>query len=149
MFWYKQAKEGWTEKDYRGDRNEPELFVIWWICFALISLAIVSSMSCLTCGNHLQGYDGSMSGVIIDVSDNDNVTWDATTVTVKSSTESSTYHVFCVNDEKTKKKLIELMGEAYLVKIFYRNNLIMWRWECNGGESIIYDVTTSDLYEEL
>jgi len=148
MLWYKQAKKCWTEKDYCGERNNPELLVVWWVCLVCTILIIISSMSCLACGNHLQGYDGSMSGVIIDVSNDDN-TWDATTVTIKSSTESSSYYTFCVNDEKTKETLVEFMGQNLPVIILYRNDLLMWRWECNGGESIIYDVFLADLYEEL
>jgi len=119
------------------DEGDSLLLFFWWIAAISIVAALLGSASCVSCDCRLEGYDGSMKAHIIDVEDVDFVTWDNTMALVKSSPEASTSWNFCVGDEAVKKDLLRAMNERIPVTIYYYNDFIMWRWECNGGVSII------------
>ena len=86
------------------------------------------------------GHDGSHAGIVTAVEYNSNILWPATLVYVKTGLKSRNETIYCVNDELLKKRLIELSKIGEFATIYYSNNPAMWKWECNGGKSIIYKV---------
>ena len=83
---------------------------------------------------------GSHTGVVTAVEYNSNLIWGANIVYFKTVRESSQEDRYCVNDENVKNQLIEAQKNKKEVTIYFKNNFIMWKWDCNGGESIIYKV---------
>ena len=83
---------------------------------------------------------GSHTGVVTAVEYNSNIIWDANIVYFKTVRESSQEDRYCVNDEDVKNQLIESQKNKKEVTIYFKNDFIMWKWQCNGGETIIYKV---------
>lgn len=114
--------------------------------FALLMVAIIVGLCIVTgtpfllasgCGG---GANGEHVGYVTSVEDMDFLTWDSTLVHFKTDTESTQEDTYCVNDNDVAAKLRALAEERSAVVILYRNDLVMWRWECNGGDSIIVGV---------
>ncbi len=89
---------------------------------------------------HFGASEGVHRGVITAVEYNSNVIWPATIVYIKTSAESTQEDKYCVNDETVKNQLLDLSKTRKESVIYYKNNFVMWKSECNGGESIIYKV---------
>lgn len=83
---------------------------------------------------------GSHTGVVTAVEYNSNIIWGANIVYFKTVRESSQEDRYCVNDEDVKNQLIEAQKDKKEVTIYFKNDFIMWKWQCNGGETIIYQV---------
>lgn len=84
--------------------------------------------------------NGAHTGVVTAVEYNSNLVWGANIVYFKTVRESSQEDLYCVNDENVKAQLIEAQKEKKEVTVYFKNNYLMWKWECNGGASIIYQV---------
>jgi len=83
---------------------------------------------------------GVHTGVVTAVEHNSNIIWGANIVYFKTVRESSQEDRYCVNDEAVMQQLIEAQKAKKEVTIYFQNNYIMWKWQCNGGETIIYKV---------
>ena len=83
---------------------------------------------------------GSHTGVVTAVEYTSNIIWGANLVYFKTVRESSQEDVYCVNDENVKNQLFEAQKNKKEVTIYFKNDFIMWKWQCNGGGSIIYKV---------
>lgn len=69
---------------------------------------------------------------------NSNLIWGLNIVYFQTIRASSQEDKYCVNDENVKNQLIKLQKDKKEITIYYKNNFALWKWECNGGESIIY-----------
>lgn len=83
---------------------------------------------------------GFHNGVVTAVEHNSNILWDSDLVYFKSDAQSTQEDRYCVNDEDLKNKLLRASNANQRVTIKYSNDFLLWVWECNGGESIIYAV---------
>ena len=83
---------------------------------------------------------GVHTGVVTAVEYNSNIIWGANIVYFKTVRESSQEDRYCVNDQTVKEQLIEAQKQKKEVTIYFKNNYVMWKWQCNGGETIIYKV---------
>ena len=83
---------------------------------------------------------GQHTGVVTAVEYNSNIIWGANLVYFKTNTESSQEDVYCVNDPNVKSQLQQYANNKQVVTIYYKNNFLFWKWECNGGSTIIYNV---------
>ena len=84
------------------------------------------------------GQDGQYRGYVVAVDDLTNLTWDSTVAFVKTSAQASKFDtVLCVTDPALRTVLFQAIATATPVLITFRNDLFLWRWECNGGESIV------------
>jgi len=84
--------------------------------------------------------NGIHTGFVTALEYNSNLIWEANLVYFKSERESSQEDTYCVNDEDVKKSLEKAQRDKKEVTIYYENNFFMWKWQCNGGLSIIYKV---------
>lgn len=97
----------------------------------------------IVCGfliNDIGGCKGQHTCYITTVEDAENLTWDSVLVWTKTDTAASNEDVFCVSDNDVRKKLEVAARDKKLVILKYKNDFILWRWECNGGTSIIVDI---------
>jgi len=69
-----------------------------------------------------------------------NLIWGSNLVYFKTSITSGQEDRYCVNDEAVKQQLVEFSRNHEEVTVYYSNDVIMWKWDCNGGDSIIYKV---------
>lgn len=86
------------------------------------------------------GSKGHHTCYITSVEDAVNVTWDSTLVYTKTDPQASNEDKFCVVDGKVREQLDLAAKKRTRVTIHYENDLVLWRWECNGGTSIIVGV---------
>ena len=84
--------------------------------------------------------EGVHRGVVTAVEYNSNVFWPATLVYFKTSIESTQEDRYCANDETVKEQLWEFSRNRKEAVIYYKNAFVMWKSQCNKGESIIYRV---------
>jgi len=94
--------------------------------------------------NSLGGTVGQHTGVVTAIEYNNNFLWDANIVYFKSSDQSTQEDRYCVKDEEVINKLRGYSQNKEIVTIFFQNDFILWRWECNGGISIIDKVEIQD-----
>lgn len=90
--------------------------------------------------NNIGASDGQHNGVVTAVEFNKNILWDSTLVYFKTDAQSTQEDIYCVNDQNLKLKLEKYSNERTRVTIKYQNPFLLWRAQCNGGNSIIYDV---------
>lgn len=83
---------------------------------------------------------GQHTGVITAVEHNNNIIFDANLVYFKSSEESTQEDIYCVNDYDVLTQLREFSKTKEIVTIYFQNDFFFWRWDCNGGISIINNV---------
>lgn len=94
-------------------------------------------------GFFIQSYgasNGQHTGFVTSVEYNSNIIFGANIVYFKTNTMSSQEDRYCVNDLNLKAKLEQYAKDNTEVTIKYKNDFFMWKWDCNGGETIIYDV---------
>jgi len=84
--------------------------------------------------------NGIHTGLVTAVEYNSNIIWGSHIVYFQTIRASSYENKYCVTDENVKNKLIKAQKEKKEITIYYNNNFVMWKWQCNGGESIIYKV---------
>lgn len=114
-------------------KNNKFIWVIWGIIILPFVWAILfPGRFGATAGGH--------TGVVTAVEYNSNIIWGANIVYFKTVRESSQEDRYCVNDENVKNQLIEAQINKREVTIYFKNDFIMWKWNCNGGETIIYKV---------
>lgn len=87
--------------------------------------------------NDIGGANGSCACYVIAVEDRDNLTWDSTVVHVKTDPLASNEDKYCVTDPVVRMDLERAARDRRRVLLRYQNDLIVWRWKCNGGDSII------------
>lgn len=109
--------------------------VFSWLPPMLLGLLLVGE-----CG----GSNGRHTCYITSVEDAVNVTWDSTLVYTKTDPQASNEDKFCVVDSRVREQLDLAAKKRARVTIHYQNDLILWRWECNGGDSIIVGVEEDD-----
>jgi hypothetical protein len=126
MFWYKFAKA------------DDALFYWWGMFLGTLALliGIVGSVLIANCG----GSAGVHAGYVTSVEDLQNVTWNSTVVHFKSNPESTQEDKYCVADNNVRQALERAAQTQTRVLLHYHNDLILWRWQCNGGNSIIVGV---------
>lgn len=56
--------------------------------------------------------------------------------------------MYCVRDPELRRRLERYSRAQQLVTLHYQNDLVMWRWECNGGYSIIIEVLPEEPLRE-
>jgi hypothetical protein len=110
---------------------------ITWIILGIILLYLVWTF---LFPGRLGASLGVHTGVVTAVEYNSNIIWSANIVYFKTVRESSQEDRYCVNDEGIKNQLIEAQKNKTEVTIYFKNDFIMWKWQCNGGETIIYKV---------
>jgi len=121
--------------DYHGLRP----WVVISLCFAWIPPLLLGFMLI----NDIGGANGHHNCYITSVEDATNLTWDSTLVYTKTDPQASNEDAFCVTDKKIREQLDDAVKNRSRVTIHYRNDLIIWRWECNGGSSIVVGVEES------
>lgn len=134
----KSEKNKRVESDYVKRRKEKEkkIMLIIWI---LIGLFILIPL--LFPGSFFMGAtQGEHTGIVTAVEYNSNLIWGSNLVYFKTSTTSGQEDRYCVSDGSVKQQLIDFSKNHQEVTVYYHNNFIMWKWDCNGGESIIYNV---------
>ncbi len=92
------------------------------------------------CIEDVGGSDGQHIGVVTSVERLKNFTWDSTIAHIKSDAESTQEEAYCVETLEVEKQLIDAAKNKKRIIAYYHNDLFMMRWECNGGESIIWKV---------
>ena len=110
---------------------------IIWITWGIIILFFVWSF---LFPGRLGSSIGIHTGVVTAVEYNSNILWGANIVYFKTTRESSQEDRYCVNDNNVKNQLIEASKNKKEVTAYFKNDFIMWKWDCNGGETIIYKV---------
>lgn len=123
-----------VSKKGKKNKKKSKFVVVFWTI-----LIIFFAYSLLFPGK-AGASNGSHSGVVTAVEYNSNVIWGSNIVYFKTVRESSQEDRYCVNDETVKNQLVEAQKGKKDVTIYFKNNFIMWKWQCNGGESIIYKV---------
>lgn len=118
------------------DKREREK-IITWVVLGILILMIVPNF---LFPGQIGASRGTHTGVVTAVEYNSNIIWDANIVYFKTVRESSQEDKYCVNDENVKNQLIEAGKNKKEITIYFKNNYIMWKWQCNGGESIIYKI---------
>ena len=83
---------------------------------------------------------GSHTGVVTAVEYNSNIVWGANVVYFKTTRESSQEDRYCVNDKAVREQLVDASKNKKEVTLHYQNDYFMWKWQCNGGETIIYRI---------
>ena len=124
------ARRAWTFKQ----RVMQHLVLL--VCIG-VTLAVGLPALCVS------GYGGASGehvGYVTAVEDLQNVTWNATIVYFKTNTESTQEDKYCVQDAKVRDALQAYAAQRVPVVFRYANGFFMWRWECNGGDSIIVGV---------
>ncbi len=111
------------------------LFVFFFI--SLILTFLLTAFFAVLFPGRFGATSGTHTGVVTAVEYNSNLIWDANLVYFKTVRESSQEDVYCVNDEKLKTKLIEYQKNKSEVTIYFENDFIMWKSDCNGGLSVI------------
>jgi hypothetical protein len=114
----------------------------WFVVIFFICLLGLFAFNFLFPG-YIGSSNGQETGTIVAVEYNSNLVWSANLVYVKTSARSSQEDVYCVNDESIKQKVKSFSQTHEPVTVYYKNNYIMWKWQCNGGSSIIYNVEKS------
>lgn len=134
--WNEKKRGTWLRNDYGSFRD--------WVVFTFWGMLIAGWIPPLACGailvSEFGGADGHHVGYVTAVEDQSNATWDSTVVYVKSNPESTQEDKYCVTSDKVRDALDLAARDRVPVVIHYRNDFIMWRWECNGGDSIIVGV---------
>jgi hypothetical protein len=111
----------------------------WFTKIFIIAIVIFFVWSLLFPGK-IGASIGSHTGVVTAVEYNSNIIWGSNIVYFKTVRESSQEDRYCVNDENVKNMLIEAQKAKKEVTVHFKNDYIMWKWQCNGGETIIYKV---------
>lgn len=108
--------------------------VFMWVIGLIMALIISRSIFIGSIGSSA----GTHTGIIIAVEHNSNLTWSSNLVYFNTERTFSQPDIYCVNDENVKNQLAEAQKGKKEVTIYYANDFIMWKWQCNGGETIIY-----------
>jgi len=88
---------------------------------------------------------GTHTGYITAIEYNSNIIFPATLVYFKSNPENTQEDIYCIEDNpKLKAMLEEISKNREMTTIAFQNNFIMWRWQCNGGQSIIQSIWTKE-----
>ena len=106
------------------------------------TMILITGMVCLHIGliEGIGGKVGEHTGYVTAVDFKDNLVWDSTIVYFKTDTESTQEDNYCVNDEILIKILKEKSRNHEKITIKYSNPYMLWRWKCNGGNSIINNI---------
>lgn len=84
---------------------------------------------------------GIHTGYVIAVEYDSNVIWPSNLVYFSTNPIVRTNEEkYCVNDETVKTKLEEASMTQKKISVFFKNDYYLWKKECNGGMSIIYDI---------
>jgi hypothetical protein len=127
-----------VESDYvkKRKKRDKKVMIIVWIVLGLFILGPL-----LFPGRFYMGASqGEHTGIVTAVEYNSHLTWGSNLVYFKTSTTSGQEDRYCVNDEAVKQQLIQFSKSHQEVTLYYSNDMIMWKWDCNGGDSIIYKV---------
>lgn len=119
---------------YNYAENECLLF-IWWICFSVVLLILLSSFSCTMCSCNIQKpAKGYFSGYITQIWEQDNITWDSTIVEVRTGIDR--YKLCVCNDVVATELETALRNKKRITLKYERNSWILWNWECNAAPYI-------------
>lgn len=114
-----------------------ERFTISFLVFVFV--CVIGGMVSVIFLNGIGATSGQHTGVITAVESNNNLLWDADLIYFKTNAESTQEDKYCINkDIYTKAQ--ELAQSRKQVTIYYKNDLFLWKWECNGGVSIVYGI---------
>ena len=120
--------------------NKKGNFLYKFEIFIVLVIFLVIIISPIFIMNDIGASTGQHTGIITAVEFNNNILWDANLVYFKTNTAATQEDVYCVNDNAVKEQLIDFSKNHDEVTVYYHNNIIMWKWDCNGGWSIIYKV---------
>lgn len=95
----------------------------------------------LTVLNNVGSSSGQHTGYVTAVEHNSNLIWASNIVYFKTDAMSSQEDRYCVNDIDLKGRLEDFSRNKTHVTLNYQNDYFVWAWECNGGESIITEVS--------
>lgn len=112
----------------------PKIVIIFWIVGMGLLVCILAFPA------SIGSTDGSHTGVVTAVEYNSNIIWGASLVYFKTVRESSQEDIYCVNDQSVKEQLMQAQKDKKEVTVYFKNNFLMWKWQCNGGQTIIYKV---------
>jgi hypothetical protein len=87
--------------------------------------------------------NGEHTGYATAVEHNSNIVWASNIVYFKTDAMSSQEDRYCVNNQELKRQLEEYSRNKTHITVYFSNNYLMWKWNCNGGASIIYNATES------
>lgn len=137
-----KGKNKQIESDYvkkRKKRDKKILLIIYIICGLFVFGPIFYSI--LFPGKFYMGAtEGEHTGIVTAVEYNSHLIWGSNLVYFKTSITTGQEDRYCVNDVSVKQLLIDYSKKHEEVTVYYHNDKIMWKWDCNGGDSIIYKV---------
>ncbi|MEK6892594.1 MAG: hypothetical protein AABX07_00140 [Nanoarchaeota archaeon] len=120
---------------YKNKKLSKSFWIFWLIAILAIAFFLFFGV--------IGASEGNQRGIITAVEYNSNIIWGANLAYIKTSQTTSQEETYCVNDNSIKNQLTEFSKLGETVTIYYKNNFILWKWQCNGGQSIIYKVEKS------
>lgn len=128
-----RPRKKWFRDSYG---NLSDRGFVTYLILAVVGTSVAASTP-FVLGSGCGGARGEHVGYVTAIEEQKNVTWDSTVVYFKSDTESTQEDKYCVRDPLVRDALKAYAERRVPVVIRYENGLVMWRWECNGGDSII------------
>lgn len=112
-----------------------------WIIWIIFGVFILFILYILFFPGKIGVIDGSRTGIVTSVDYKSDITWSSDDIIqFKSDIEPSQEDKYCINSLNVKNALIELSKNKKRIRIYYKNDFILWKWQCNGGYSIIWQV---------
>lgn len=107
--------------------------VLYTVIFITVVMMVILGLFINSIGSSV----GQHTGIVTAVEHNSNLIWDANLVYFKTSDTSNQEDVYCVNDVNIIPQLRLYSENKTKVTIYFQNSFIFWKWDCNGGISII------------
>ena len=118
------------------------LLIVGTIALLVLVLAIipfVSSFFIVSIG----ASSGTQTGIVTALEYNHGLFFSSRLAYVKTDARSSQEDVYCINDPDLFMSLKSYQQNQTRITFEYRNSYVLWRWECDGGESIIRSVVVT------
>jgi hypothetical protein len=128
------SDNGFWKKD--GRLRERGFWTICGLVVGGLALSIGAPFTLLAGSGH----HGEAVGYVTSVDQQYNATWDSMVVGLKTDIEATTETRWCTDDETDIRELKFAAHHHIRVVIRYSNSFPLWRWQCNGGISIITSV---------
>ena len=117
------------------NKKADVIYILFWLIIIGCTILYMSINA-----NAIGGAKGSHTGIVTAIEHRNNLVWDADLVYIKTSEESTQEDVYCVNNLELKKKLEQYSIIRKMITVYFKNDFFVFKMECNGGISIIYDV---------
>lgn len=105
--------------------------------FACLVIGVIAFIVLAVFINHIGASKGEHTGTVTAVEHNSNLVWPSTIVYFKTDIQSTQEDKYCVNDPQVEGFLRDYAKSGKRITIYYSNPFLVWKSQCNGGESII------------